>query len=135
MGFEWAVQASDTIYYDSLPKIDKQLKSKKKTEQLKVRDCSVLGTDPSSIRDPRTLPIHPAMPKRNSATHTRPHANIAKRLQNFEGKKAPSVDPKILAASTIRRCWRKRFQKNLTYKLIEKYFATGPNIRYVKGIR
>ena len=40
------------------------------------------------------------MPKRNSATHTRPHA---KRLQNFEGKKATSVDPKILAASTIQR--------------------------------
>ena len=72
------------------------------------------------------------MPKRNSATHTRPHA---KRLQNFEGKKATSVDPKILAASTIQRYWRKRFQNNLTYKLIEKYFATGPNIRHVKGIR
>ena len=48
----------------------------------------------------------------------RPHA---KRLQNFkfEGKKAPSIDPKILAASTIQRYWRKRFKNNLTYQLIE----------------
>ena len=72
------------------------------------------------------------MPKRNSATHARPHA---KRLQNFEGKKAQSVDPRILAASTIQRYWRKRFQNNLTCKLIENYFAHGPNIQHVKSIR
>ena len=72
------------------------------------------------------------MPKRNSATHTRPHA---KRLQNFEGKKATSVDPKILAASTIQRYWRKLFQNNLIYKLMENYFANGPNIQHVKSIR
>ena len=72
------------------------------------------------------------MLKRNSATHARSHAKC---LQNFEGKKAPSVDPKNLAASTIQRYWRKRFQKNLTYKLIEKYFATGPNIEHFRSIR
>ena len=72
------------------------------------------------------------MPMRNSASHARPHP---KRLQNFEGKKAPSVDPKILAASTLQRYWRKRFQNNLICKLMENYFANGPNIQHVKSIR
>ena len=63
------------------------------------------------------------MPKCNSATNARPHA---KRLQNFEGKKAQCVDPKTLPASTIQRYWLKRVQNNLTYQLIENYTQFYP---------
>ena len=94
---------------------------------------TLVNTRPPHTSHPSIHAQAQAAQQCHGATHAaRPHT---KRLQNFEGKKAPNVDPKILAASTIQRYWRKRFQKNLTYKLIEKYFATGPNIRYVKGIR